>query len=232
MPKHVNMTRMFVISLKLIHQEFQKRLHGQDFERYLSKNYIARAEGRWPFEHGGLWAKVWLYYCLGQERDVNDLLSSSSRDYRDLGRLYNAAEEALKSAKPIKEKYLSRYEVEDVFFEQFVFNVTGQSRYSCDIMTDSRSLELILILIRTLGVFYETERDKFEQVRGNLLRNYRDYASDPQVMRNMLYLLSYDEIVKMGPNSLMSSDDYLHFLIILSGYPGIVDQSRLEPILT
>lgn len=48
----------------------------------------------------------------------------------------------------------------------------------------------------------------------------------------MLYLLSYDEIIKMGPNSLMSSDDYLHFLIILSGYEGIVDQYKLEPILT
>lgn len=69
-------------------------------------------------------------------------------------------------------------------------------------------------------------------MRSGLLRSYRDYTSDPQVMRNIMYLLSYDEIVRMGPNSIMSSDDYLYFLLVLAGYPGVVNQSKLEPILT
>ncbi len=99
-------------------------------------------------------------------------------------------------------------------------------------LADPKSLELILVVVRTLGIFYETEREKLEQVRANLLRNYRDYTSDPQIMRNILYLLSYDEVVQMGPNSIMSSDDFLHFLLVLWGYPGIVKEQSLEPILT
>lgn len=231
-PKDANRSRMFVISLKLMQQEFQKRLHGQDFDRYLSKNYISKAEGRWPFELGGFWAKLWLYYCLGLKQDVIDLLSSNVRDYRDLAQLYIASEQALDSGKPIKEQYISRFEVDDVFYDQFVFNVTGQSRYSCEMMADQKSLELVLIIIRTLGVFCQSDSQKFEQIREGLLRSYRDYTSDPQIMRNMLYLLCYDEIVKMGPNSIMSSDDYLHFLMVLSGYQGIINQSKLQSILT
>lgn len=36
----------------------------------------------------------------------------------------------------------------------------------------------------------------------------------------------------MGPNSLMASEDYLHFLIVLSSFPSVIDQTLLEPILT
>lgn len=65
-------------------------------------------------------------------------------------------------ARPIKEYYTSRYEVDDIFFDQFVYNITGQSKYSCEFMTEALSLELAFIAIRTLGVYFENERRKFE----------------------------------------------------------------------
>jgi hypothetical protein len=61
-------------------------------------------------------------------------------------------------------------------------------------------------------------------MRTRLLRNYRDYSSDPQIMRNILYLLDYDEIIRMGANSIMTNDDYLHFLIVLTGFPQLVSR--------
>ena len=34
------------------------------------------------------------------------------------------------------------------------------------------SLELVLLAVRTLGVFYSTERDKYEELRANIVRRY------------------------------------------------------------
>lgn len=41
-----NMTAMFIGSLKLVESEFQKRLHGQDVDRYLAVNYLHRLYGK------------------------------------------------------------------------------------------------------------------------------------------------------------------------------------------
>jgi hypothetical protein len=230
------MTRMFVTSLKLIEQEFQKRVHGKDLERYVSRNYVSKVEGRWQIEKGGFWAKLWLYYCLGMKEEVLEMLLGGNRDFRDLTKLYNATEEALALGRPIKTDYNTRYDVEDVFYDQFVFNITGQSRYACELIAEPLSLELVMIIIRTLGVYYETDASRFNDIRKGLLKKYRDRTADTQIMRNILYLLDYDEIVKMGPNALMSRDDYLHFLIILSGYSSLVDKellvSKLSEMLT
>lgn len=79
-----------------------------------------------------------------------------------------------------------------------------------------------MIVIRTLGVF-EGEWHRFEAFKVNLMKGYRDHGGDEQVVKNMLYLLDYNELIKMGPNCLMSNDDYLHFLIVLSGFPEVGD---------
>lgn len=34
----------------------------------------------------------------------------------------------------------------------------------------------------------------------------------------MFYLADYANLIKMGPNSLLNKDDYMHFLIVLSAY--------------
>ena len=36
----------------------------------------------------------------------------------------------------------------------------------------------------------------------------------------------------MGPNCLMSHDDYLHFLIVLSGFPDVSDADKLQERLS
>lgn len=41
----------------------------------------------------------------------------------------------------------------------------------------------------------------------------------------MFYLLDYESIVRLGPNILMNSDDYLHFLIVMSGFPELIKEA-------
>ena len=76
------------------------------------------------------------------------------------------------------------------------------------------------------------EWTKFKLIREKMMKNYRDHISKTQVIKNIIYLLDYDELIKIGPNSSMSSDDYLHLLIILSGYPGIASPKRLNEELS
>ena len=123
--------------------------------------------------------------------DIINLLSSGIRDYRDLVQLYINSEDALNQGKPIKDDYVSRYDIQDVFFDQFVFSITGQSRYSCELMAEPLSLQLPMIVIRTLGVF-DSDWQKYEQIRSSMMRNYKNYTCEPQVVRNMLYLMDYD----------------------------------------
>jgi len=91
-------------------------------------------------------------------------------------------------------------------------------------MAEKLGLELILTVVRTVGIYYETEKGQLERLRTRLIRNYKDYFSDLQIMKNILYLLDYDEIIKMGANSIMTNDDYLHFLIVLTGFPQLVNR--------
>ena len=127
---------MLVASLRLVSQDFQRRIHNEDFDRYISRKLISKVEGRYAFEHSGYWARIWFHYCLGMRSDVIKLLSSGVRDYKDLVQLYINSEDALNQAKTQREFYTSRYEVDDVFYDQFIFCITGQSRYSCDLMTE------------------------------------------------------------------------------------------------
>ena len=59
-----------------------------------------------------------------------------------------------------------------------------------------------------------------------MIRKYRDYCGEGEIMRNILYLLDYGYVVEMGANVMMSSDDYLHFLVVLSCFEGLVDRIR------
>jgi hypothetical protein len=156
MTREQNIARMFVTSYILIQQDFQKKVHNQcqDLERYVARNYIGKVEGKWAIEHGGFWARVWLNYCMGMKEEVSNLLLGSNRDFKELNKLYVATEDALSRGKPIKEHYVSKNEIEDIFHEQFVYNITGQARYSCEFMAEQLGLELIMIVVRTIGVYY------------------------------------------------------------------------------
>ena len=72
--------------------------------------------------------------------EVINLLSGGNRDFRELIKLYIAAEDALDKGKPIKENYVSRYDIEDIFYEQFIFTITGQPRYSSEFMAEKLGL--------------------------------------------------------------------------------------------
>ena len=77
---------------------------------------------------------------MGMKKELIDLLSKGDKDFRDLVQLYLNSEEALRQGRPIKDIYVSRYDIDDIFFLQFVFSITGQSRYSCEFMADPLSL--------------------------------------------------------------------------------------------
>jgi len=62
-----------------------------------------------------------------------------------------------------------------------------------------------------------------------MVKKYRDMGTDPFIIRNILYLMDYGSLVKMGAgNGLMSKEDYLHFLIVVSAYPDLVEESSLK----
>ena len=63
------------------------------------------------------------------------------------------------------------------------------------------------------------------------MNSYKDCSSDPQLMRQILYLMDYKSILALGPNILMTKDDHLHFTLILSAYPQLVKPDYLDNIL-
>lgn len=60
--------------------------------------------------------------------------------------------------------------------------------------------------------------------------SYRDCSCNAQLVRNMLYLLDYDAVIRLGPNVLMNRDDYLHFLLVLAAYPTLAP-ANVETLL-
>jgi len=42
----VNMTRMLISSLKMIHQAFERKIHGQDFDKVVNMNYVSKVSVR------------------------------------------------------------------------------------------------------------------------------------------------------------------------------------------
>ena len=52
-----------------------------------------------------------------------------------------------------------------------------------------------------------------------MVKKYRNYVSNPNILRYMLYMLDYESIIVMG-ESLLNKDDLLHLLIVLQDYPG------------
>jgi len=61
---------------------------------------------------------------------------------------------------------------------------------------------------------------------------YLQNGPDEEKIRFMLLLLDYDTILKMGENSLMRQEDYLHFLIVMAGFPGLIAESSFQKRLT
>lgn len=45
--------------------------------------------------------------------------------------------------------------------------------------------------------------------------SYRKEILNEAKIKNLLYLLCFDELVEMGPNDMMDQYDFLHFLIVL-----------------
>lgn len=68
-------------------------------------------------------------------------------------------------------------------------------------------------------------------MRESIVSSYKDCTSNPQLIRNMLYLLDYESIAKLGPNILLNQDDYLHFVIVMSAFPELVNQVEIEKLL-
>ena len=47
-----------------------------------------------------------------------------------------------------------------------------------------------MIAIRTVGI-YEEDWGKYEGIRRGMLDSYRNLTTDPQVIKNTLYLMNY-----------------------------------------
>ena len=68
-------------------------------------------------------------------------------------------------------------------------------------------------------------------MRESIISSYKDCTSNPQLIHNMLYLLDYESIVKLGPNILLNQDDYLHFVLVLSAFPQLAKHVEIEKLL-
>jgi hypothetical protein len=94
---------------------------------------------------------------------------------------------------------------------------------------------MVWLALRTAGIYPLTEKNaKFGQLREGIVGGYRDCSYNSQLVRNMLYLLDYEAVVKLGPNVLMNKDDYLHFLLVLAAFPTLappaLDRLLLEKL--
>ena len=54
-----------------------------------------------------------------------------------------------------------------------------------------------------------------------MAKKYRNYVSNPHVLRYMLYMLDYESIISMG-ESMLDKDELLHFLIVLQDFSGLI----------
>jgi hypothetical protein len=61
---------MLLASLKMVQGEFQRRMHGQEIERYLSVNYLQRMHGRSHEQKETVWGKAWLSMLAGAHKHV------------------------------------------------------------------------------------------------------------------------------------------------------------------
>lgn len=194
---------MLLASLKLIHREFQRKLHGKDFDRYVNAQYLTKNYSKYIERTTLLWPKVWVAYCAGQTNRVKKLLSSDKRDHRQLIQLYQQSQKEIAAGTVVKRSFTPRYNILDIFYQQFVSCITGQYRFPKSDVANPSGLELVLMTVRTLGVF-PFEIRSFREVRDNIVRKYRDSIPNEQVLQNILYLQDYDSLLKMGPNYLMS----------------------------
>lgn len=83
---------MLQASLRLVQSEFQRRLHGQDFERYLAVNYLQRMLGRSQQPKETVWGKVWLSMMAGIHKQALELISHRHKNYTDLLNAYTKAQ--------------------------------------------------------------------------------------------------------------------------------------------
>lgn len=94
---------------------------------------------------------------------------------------------------------------------------------------------MVWLALRTAGIYTLNEKNsRFNQLREGIVGGYRDCSYNSQLIRNMLYLLDYEAVVKLGPNVLMNKDDYLHFLLVLTAFPTLappaLDRLLLEKL--
>jgi len=46
MRQSVNMTRMLISSLKMIYQAYERKIYGQDFDKFVNMNYVSKVNLR------------------------------------------------------------------------------------------------------------------------------------------------------------------------------------------
>jgi hypothetical protein len=127
-----------------------------------------------------------------------------------------------------------RPDIKDIFYDQVVYCLNADSRFSNEVLCENYSLELVWLILRTTGIYeheHSEKSQKFETLREGVVGSYRDCTSNPQLVKHMLYLLDYEAVLKMGPNVLMNQDDYLHFVIVMSAFPELAKLPHLEKLL-
>jgi hypothetical protein len=83
-----NLTSIAIASLKLVEAEFQKRLHGQDLDRYLAVTYLHRIYGKSYEQKETVWGKMWLYMISGMHRQALELIGHRHKNYTELSNAY------------------------------------------------------------------------------------------------------------------------------------------------
>lgn len=228
-----NLGSLYLASLRLVEECFQKRMHGQDIDRYLSSTYLHRIYGNSCEQKETLWAKVWVLMMAGQHRQALELIATRYKNYTELIHAYSKAHEAINNNHPLAFKLQPRPDIRDIFYLQVLHCLNGESKYSSEALFEKHSLEVVWMLLRSTGIFCESgeKMEKGEALREGVVGSYKDCTSDPQLVRNMLYLLDYEGVVRLGPNVLINQDDYLHLLLVLNQYPQLIQQPQLEKLL-
>ena len=87
-----------------------------------------------------------------------DLLTFQNKNWVELLNAYLSSEEALSEGKPRHAFLRPRADVQEVFYDQILFGLNGESKYSCEIMSQTQSLELVWVLLRTTAIFWSENK--------------------------------------------------------------------------
>lgn len=87
-----------------------------------------------------MWSKGWLYMMAGMHRQALELISHRYKNYGEFTSSYVNSYESINLGHPVACRLEPRPDIKDAFYDQIVFCLNADSRYSNEILCENYSL--------------------------------------------------------------------------------------------